>query len=170
MFTMTTKELFPSFLKGSWKVQLRQKFKNKRRGLNTGGEKGPEKRRREEETEDGCIDEETEDSDMVHKAKRRSSVRLPVEEKTRHIHEEQKKALQDELQKSKPSKQIVKKLMEDTSAGRILWIDQDSPMVEEILSEYPPLRNSKMVSFAINFVSILCSMHVLSHLAYIVSI
>lgn len=94
---------------------------------------------------------EIEESDLVHKAKRRSSVSMPVDEETKRTHEEQKKALQEELQKPKPTKSIVKKLMEGTSAGRIHWIDQECPMVEEILSEYPPLRSGKMVSIYRSF-------------------
>ena len=55
----------------------------------------------------------------MHKVKRWSSVYQQVDEKTKHTHEEQRKALQEELQKPKPSKTIVKKLMEEISAGRI---------------------------------------------------
>ena len=86
------------------------KGQNKRRGLTPGADKGPEKRSREVKTEEG---------DLVHKVKRWSSVYQQVDEKTKHTHEEQRKALQEELQKPKPSKTIVKKLMEETSAGRI---------------------------------------------------
>ena len=82
----------------------------------------------------------------MHRAKRRSSVCLQVDEETKHTHEEKRKALQEELQKPKPSKSMVKKLMEETSTGRIQWMDQECPMVEEILSQYPPLRSGKMVS------------------------
>ena len=56
---------------------------------------------------------------MVHKAKRRSSVCLQVDEETKHTLEEKRKALQEELQKPKPSKSMVKKLMEETSTGFI---------------------------------------------------
>ena len=111
--------------------------------MNSGGDRAPEKRSRELETEEV---ETEENQDLVHKAKRRASVCLQVDETTKHTHEEQKKALQEELQKPKPSKSKVKKLMEETSAGRMQWMDQELPMVEEILSEYPPLRSGKMVS------------------------
>ena len=82
-----------------------------RRGLTPEADKRPEKRSREFETE--------EEDDLVHKAKRRSSVCLQVDEETKHTLEEKRKALQEELQKPKPSKSMVKKLMEETSTGFI---------------------------------------------------
>ena len=78
--------------------------------MTPGADKGPEKRSREVETEE---------DDLVHKAKRRSSVCLQVDEETKHTHEEKRKALQEELQKPKPSKSMVKKLMKETSTGFI---------------------------------------------------
>ena len=73
-----------------------------------------------------------------------------MEESSKQTFADQKQALMDELERPKPKKAVIKQLMQDTFACRQQWIDQDSPMVDEVLAEYPPLRNNKTVSTGYN--------------------
>ena len=91
---------------------------------------------------------EEEEKELVHKAKCRQSASVVFGGDTQgQNHEEMRTALREELKKAKPSKPIIKRLLDGTAMGRIQWINTEPPMVADILAEYPPLSTGKMVGF-----------------------
>ena len=55
-------------------------------------------------------------------------------------------SLSDELEKEKPSRKTVRKLMKDTFTGRRGWLLADSPPVTEVVEVFPPIKQVKFVS------------------------
>lgn len=62
--------------------------------------------------------------------------------------------LADEWSKGRRSRSqaVVKELMDKTAPQRRKWIEQDRPMVSDVLSKYPCFGHSRHVS-AINFIT-----------------
>lgn len=54
--------------------------------------------------------------------------------------------LQIELDKERPKKKTIKRLMKSTFLGRRHWITKDQPVVREVLEVFPCLSQSKYVS------------------------
>ena len=54
--------------------------------------------------------------------------------------------LHDEMKKEKPSKKVIKNLMNDTFAIRRNWIMANHPSVQDVLEKFPPLKTAQHVS------------------------
>ena len=59
--------------------------------------------------------------------------------------QEEMERLEAELQKKNPDKKFVKKALESTFPQRRNWIEEDCPLVGEILQKYPVFKKSRYV-------------------------
>lgn len=59
--------------------------------------------------------------------------------------QEEMERLEAELQKESPDKKFVKKALESTFPQRRNWIEEDCPLVGEILQKYPIFKKSRYV-------------------------
>ena len=121
-----------SLLQGSWKEQLRMKFRNFRRPVRV------EKHPRESE------EEENEVTTQAPKRSRGGKVVMTDEDTQQY--EEKAGRLRDECGKQNPKKKRVKRLMEATYNGRRAWVEDDLPRVFDVLEKFPPLKQPKHVS------------------------
>ena len=126
-------------VQGSWKTQLRQKFKNLRRPGPS--ESGSNKRSRED-TEDQNHDPCGVSARQPKRAKSHSVFEITEED----TYEQNISELHEEVGKDKPSKRKISSLIEQTFTKRRQWITQDLPSVEEVLQKFPPLKKARMVS------------------------
>ena len=116
-------------LQGSWKEQLRSKFKNMRRPPR--GEKRPRER-----------DPEDEDQQPARRT-RGGRIALTTDESA--VYEENITNLNAELQKHKPKSKRIKSLMGATHNGRRAWIENDQPSVQAVLEKFILLKKPKHV-------------------------
>ena len=112
--------VYVTFTKGSWKQQIRRKFKNLR-----GPPSDKPKRTRDEKKEN----EEPPPNKSSKKRKlfKNSDIEVTEEEET---YKTDIKSLQEECVKDKPSKAFVKTLMSDTLAIWHNWISKEDPTVD----------------------------------------
>jgi len=120
---------------GSWKQQIRRKFKNMRAPPTNRS-----KRVREE-------DKENNDGEppLNTPSKKRNLFKdndIEVSEEDEEKYKTDIRSLQDECAKDKPNKKLLKKLMKNTLAMRRHWIDKECPTVLEILERFPSLKSS----------------------------
>ena len=59
--------------------------------------------------------------------------------------QEEMERLETELKKKNPDKKFVKKALESTFPQRRNWIEEDCPLVGEILQKYPIFKKSRYV-------------------------
>ena len=124
-------------MQGSWKIQLRRKFKNLRRPESSGS-----KRSRDERDEN----EDLAESGVARQPKKAKRPTFEVTEEEEETYEGKVLELQEEMKKSKPIKSKVASLMKDTFSKRRQWISQDLPSVEEVITKFPPLKKARTVS------------------------
>ena len=125
-----------TFIKGSWKQQIRRKFKNLRAPPSD-----KRKRTRDENSENA---EEPPPNKPSKKRKLFKNSDIDATEEEEEKYKTDIKSLQEECAKDKPSKALVKTLMNDTLAIRRNWIDKEGPTVYEILENFPPLKMSSI--------------------------
>ena len=132
---------------GTFRRQLRTKFKNMRRydKDNDGDENTPPGGE-----SSGCTSGEgshTGDNMDNPPAKRRKESD-DSEDLYRNDceHEISKDQLSREMKKEKPRISRVKELMDATYKQRREWIEYNAPSVSEVFEEYPSLKNGKVVS------------------------
>ena len=123
-------------LQGTWKKQLRTKFRNWRRG----------EKREFNETGEGI--QESDAADCTPSKKRRHiSPDEPLELELDCEHENNKDLIQEECSKSKPKLSTLKQLMDATYDRRRQWIKTTIPTVSAVFETYPCLKTSgKIVS------------------------
>ena len=144
-----------TMLQGSWKEQLRRKFKNmrtpsanKRYRVNDEGNHGGHSG----DPDDGNSgDQRTSTSSDPDSSQPRKRARLTTATTERSEDEETKYEqnvtdLCDEMKKEKPSKKVIKSLMIDTFGVRRNWIMVDHPSVQDVLEKFPPLKTAQHVS------------------------
>lgn len=116
--------LYWLIFQGSWRISLRNSFKNFRRKGNSSGEVEPPSKRGKWQVEDlSEIDKEA------------------YEEAVENLKEALKK-------KSKDRQKVIKTIMETTRAIRCQWI-QEHPMIAEVLEKFPCLAYSRWVRYFI---------------------
>ena len=103
-------------MQGSWKIQLRQKFKNLRRPTSSST-----KRNRDEQDEN----QDPVDPSVTKQSKKSKRQSFEVTEEEERMYEGKVLELQDEVKKTKPNKSKVKSLMKDTFTKRREWICKD---------------------------------------------
>lgn len=119
---------------GSWKLSLRNSFKNFRRDHDTDKPTGKRK--------GNCADL----APGPGSKRRRTddlSEEMPLEEYEKAVSE-----LLTEWKKGhkKRNNATIKDLMEQTKGQRQKWIAEDNPLISQVLAKFPPLKQSKMVS------------------------
>ena len=124
-------------MQGSWKIQLRRKFKNLRRPESSG-----RKRNRDEEDEN----QDPGEQGAGRQPKKAKRMRFEVMEEEDEMYDGKVLELQEEVTKRKPKKSKVASLMKDTFTRRRQWISQDLPSVEEVITKFPPLKKARTVS------------------------
>ena len=126
-------------MQGSWKIQLRQKFRNLRRP-----ESNSTKRKRDEQDEN----QDPAESGIRRQPKKskRPTCTFEVTEEEEETCEGKVLELHEESEKTKPSKRKVALLMKDTFTKRREWISKDQPTVEEVITKFPPLKKARTVS------------------------
>lgn len=98
-------------------------------------------------------------------SKRRKTTIISDEENLEHDEDEYEKAILDlaeEWKKGRRSRSqaVVKDLMDKTGPHRRRWIEQDRPMVSEVLSKFPCFGHSRTVSAIIIIALLVHTMHV----------
>lgn len=125
-------------MQGSWKEQLRRKFKNLRRpSTSSGGSK-----RSREEHDGGRSDE----NDAPTRRPKKTRSEFAVTEAEGNSYDDNVIELQMEAEKDAPSKTKLKRLMQDTFTKRRQWINNDLPTVLEVVEKFPPLKKPRSVS------------------------
>lgn len=123
-------DLYHYYLQGSWKLSLRNSFKNYRR--------------------DRVDDDDDTTSTPPSKRKRSTVVIDVIDDITDEDYEDALLKLQEEQKKRKKSRNhaTIKELMEKTFPKRRKWIVEDCPLVYGILKKFPLLNSSKMVTIS----------------------
>ena len=128
-------------LQGSWKQQLRRKFKNMRR---PSGKKRPREESEAEREEPSVLEgsSSTEHgeplADSQPKKNRRAS-EIAVTEDEENGYDDNVAALAEETAKSEPSRKVIKSLMAKTFTKRRQWIFDECPRVQDVVDKFPPL-------------------------------
>ena len=123
-------------IQGSWKEQLKQKFRNGRRGSGHG--------KRPISTVEA--DKENQAGAAVRPSKKRRCVTVPEDDLDTDKYTHNVEKLRNEYEKDEPRLKRVRSLMKKTFSGRQQWIQQDCPSVEEVLRTFPCLQHEKTVS------------------------
>lgn len=116
--------------KGSWKSQLRNKFKNWRRGSND---------RHEEGEEDNADDDTPASTTQV-----QTDSREELDDDANF--ENNKDLIVQEWDQAKPRLSVLKNLMDSTFKRQRDWINGTCPSALNVLATYPCLESGKMVS------------------------
>ena len=86
------------------------------------------------------------DSSHPRKKARLSSAATEPSEDEQTKYEQNVTDLHNEMKKEKPSKKVIKSLMNDTFAVRRNWIMVEHPSVQDVLEKFPPLKAAQHVS------------------------
>ncbi len=124
--------IYVYYVQGSWKLELRNGFKNFRRDHQPKAAK--EKQHHPSAEKEGP---------PAKRLRIESTTQITEEEYTEAVRE-----LKEEHKKSKKNRSQVrvKELMEATYSGRRKWIMEERPFVGEVLDAFPPLKGTKPVS------------------------
>ena len=127
-------------MQGTWRKQLRTKFRNSRRG-DTKENIDPE-----DDGDQPTNDPENEVESTPPAAKKRKDEQFLEEEGD---YENNKDLIRVEWDKPKPKLSTLKELMDATYMRRREWIGHCCPSATEVLQTYPCMTNGKIVSIII---------------------
>lgn len=122
-------------IQGSWKQSLRNSFKNFRRDHPLDGSCQPERKKK--------------DTSLQPPSKRQKT--CTNEQVTEDEYEAAVKDLQDEWKKGRKGRNQgkIKELMETTLHNRRCWIIEERPLVSQVISKFPALKQSRMVRLSL---------------------
>ena len=115
-------------VQGSWKMSLRNSFKNFRRDHTN--IISPSSKKRDSSHLDGTSNSKKGKSDITSQE---------YHDSVKQLCSEWKKG------RKKRSRVVVKELMEYTAGFRRKWIVEENPMISQVIKNFPPLMESKMV-------------------------